>query len=331
MILFLFFCLLLVADSGDNWSVGQKQLLCLGRIMLKRSKILFMDEATASVDSQTDAVVQRIIREDFADCTIISIAHRIPTVMDCDRVLVMDAGMFFTLFALSGMISDFQLKMHHGVGYYSFSFCISRWVRKPCFLVVVRIYFRKHFQETCGNFIFKSKASIRWRGSNIILSDCLVGGVQKLGMRWLGQLFWFGCRTPMHGLWNGLNFPVICFSSGFCVFLMFRWIVSVFQIRLRLFRAGRVKEFDAPSRLLERPSLFGALVQEYASRSEIWALPRNYSSFWEYSYMYRPCLRTTQDTWLAGIGAGTLRDCVPWIQNNFSSATIAIGATYLES
>jgi ABC-type multidrug transport system fused ATPase/permease subunit len=60
--------------------------------MLKHSKILFMDEATASVDSQTDAVIQRIIREDFAECTIISIAHRIPTVMDCDRVLVIDAG-----------------------------------------------------------------------------------------------------------------------------------------------------------------------------------------------------------------------------------------------
>ncbi|XP_020101725.1 ABC transporter C family member 14-like isoform X1 [Ananas comosus] len=82
----------LVVDNGENWSVGQRQLLCLGRVMLKRSKILFMDEATASVDSQTDAVIQRIIREDFAACTIISIAHRIPTVMDCDRVLVVDAG-----------------------------------------------------------------------------------------------------------------------------------------------------------------------------------------------------------------------------------------------
>ncbi|KAF6136410.1 hypothetical protein GIB67_019293 [Kingdonia uniflora] len=81
-----------VVDSGDNWSVGQRQLLCLGRVMLKRSRILFMDEATASVDSQTDGVIQRIIREDFATCTIISIAHRIPTVMDCDRVLVIDAG-----------------------------------------------------------------------------------------------------------------------------------------------------------------------------------------------------------------------------------------------
>ncbi|KAE9611527.1 hypothetical protein Lal_00011930 [Lupinus albus] len=82
----------LVVDNGDNWSVGQRQLLCLGRVMLKQSGLLFMDEATASVDSQTDAVIQKIIREDFASRTIISIAHRIPTVMDCNRVLVVDAG-----------------------------------------------------------------------------------------------------------------------------------------------------------------------------------------------------------------------------------------------
>ncbi|KAL7226820.1 hypothetical protein ACSBR1_021820 [Camellia fascicularis] len=69
-----------VVANGDNWRVGQRQLLYLGKVMLKHSRLLFMDEATASVDSKTDAVIQKIIREDFAARTIISIAHRIPTV-----------------------------------------------------------------------------------------------------------------------------------------------------------------------------------------------------------------------------------------------------------
>ncbi|KAB8074240.1 P-loop containing nucleoside triphosphate hydrolase protein [Aspergillus leporis] len=81
-----------VAINGENFSQGQRQVLSLARAMCRRSKVVLLDEATASVDHETDMHMQRILREMFPDCTIIAIAHRLRTIMDYDRVLVMADG-----------------------------------------------------------------------------------------------------------------------------------------------------------------------------------------------------------------------------------------------
>ncbi|CAE1282648.1 ABCC4 [Acanthosepion pharaonis] len=107
-----------VNEGGDNYSVGQRQLICLGRAILRQNKILIIDEATANVDVGTDALIQKTIREKFKHCTVLTIAHRLVTIMDSDRVLVLDNGEIMEFDSPHNLLQDtkgyFYKMVHQG-------------------------------------------------------------------------------------------------------------------------------------------------------------------------------------------------------------------------
>ena len=95
-----------VEENGSNFSVGERQLICLSRAIIRKSPILLLDEATSSVDAETDKLIQGTIRSVFEHQTILTIAHRIDTILDYDKILIMDDGRKTEFDAPSALLCD---------------------------------------------------------------------------------------------------------------------------------------------------------------------------------------------------------------------------------
>merc|ERR1719489_435903 len=103
-----------VSEGGENLSVGQRQLVCLARALLRKTKVLILDEATAAVDLETDDLIQATIRKEFADSTVLTIAHRLNTIMDYDKIMVLDKGLLVEYDTPNNLLED-ESSIFHGM------------------------------------------------------------------------------------------------------------------------------------------------------------------------------------------------------------------------
>jgi len=95
-----------IKDNGENLSAGEKQLLCIGRAILAQSKIILIDEATSNIDPKTEQTILDTINNSFKDCTVITVAHRLKTIINSDRVMVMGEGQLLEFDKTNSLIKD---------------------------------------------------------------------------------------------------------------------------------------------------------------------------------------------------------------------------------
>lgn len=134
-----------LAESGSNFSVGQRQLVCLARAVLKKNRILIIDEATANVDPRTDEFIQKTIRETFAHCTVLTIAHRLNTIIDSDRIMVLDAG------RLKEYGEPYILLQEQDSLFYKMVQQVGKTEAAALIETAKRVYFSKNYPEVVQN------------------------------------------------------------------------------------------------------------------------------------------------------------------------------------